>query len=315
MKDFFTVATRPGRLAAVQTQIVIKALKKVYPHITIKIREITTAGDKDRRTALWSLKTSGFFTSQVEQALLAGRADFAVHSFKDLPTALRPELAIAAVCERHFAEDCIIAAQPVASLDLLKKSAVTGTSSPRRAALIKNARKDLQIVPVRGNVTTRLKLVTDRKIDAVILARAGLERLGLAHKISFTLHPDRFIPAAAQGALVVQTRTGDTDTTAVIAAIDDKTIRTTTFAERQVLITTECGCHGPVGAFAEVSGSRINIRAFVSDLQGENLIVKTITGPASKALELAEKLAIELLEAGGKEILDKVKETRKQEPI
>ncbi|HUV42279.1 MAG TPA: hydroxymethylbilane synthase [Sedimentisphaerales bacterium] len=315
MKDFFTVATRPGRLAAVQTQIVIRALKKVYPHITIKIREITTAGDKDRRTALWSLKTSGFFTSQVEQALLAGRADFAVHSFKDLPTAPRPELAIAAVCQRHFAEDCIIAAEPVASLDLLKKSAVTGTSSPRRAALLRNLRKDLQIVPVRGNVTTRLKLVTDRKIDAVILARAGLERLGLAHKISFTLDPDRFIPAAAQGALVVQTRTGDTDTTAVIAAIDDKTIRTTTFAERQVLITTECGCHGPVGAFAQVSGSRINIRAFVSDLQGENLIVKTITGPASKALELAEKLAIELLEAGGKEILDKVKETRKQEPI
>lgn len=302
----FTVATRPGRLAVTQTEIVIAALKKTYPDIRIKIKKVTTAGDTDRRTALWNLKTSGFFTSQVEDALLAGEADFAVHSFKDLPTGRREGLSIASVCERHFAEDCVIAAEPADSMAALKRCAKIGTSSPRRAAQVRHLRKDVEIEAVRGNVQRRLELVAAGKVDAVILARAGMERLGRGEKISFSFDPSRFIPAPAQGALAVQTRVDDDEVIKLLAAIDDPKTRTATFAERQILVTAKCGCHGPVGAFAQVSGSQINIRAFVSDLEGENLIVKTISGPASEALEQAEKLAIELLEAGGREILKKL---------
>ena len=306
MKDILTAATRPGRLAVAQTEIVIAAIKRIYPDIKIEIKKVTTAGDTDRRTALWSLKTSGFFTSRVEDVLLAGEADFAVHSFKDLPTGQREGLSIAAVCERGFVEDCVITAEPADSMTALKRCAKIGTSSPRRAAQIRHLRKDVEIEAVRGNVQRRLSLVAAGKVDAVILARAGMERLGLGENISFSFDPAQFIPAAAQGALAVQTRADNDEVRKLLAAIDEPKTRAATFAERQILVTTKCGCHGPVGAFAQVSGSQINIRAFVSDLEGENLIVKTITGAVSEAPEQAEKLAIELLEAGGGEILKKL---------
>lgn len=272
----------------------------------IEIKEISTYGDRDKRTALWDLKSSGFFTSQVEDALLAGRVDFAVHSFKDLPTQSRNGLAIAAVCDRIFAEDCLIANDPFNSIEQLPPSAKIGTSSLRRAAQIKYLRKDLVPMPVRGNVPTRIKRLHEGKFDAIILARAGIERLGLSEEISFSLTPQQFIPAPAQGALVVQTRTDDSAVIELIAAIDDKNLRTITFAERQVLVTMHCGCHAPVGAFAEIKKDNIEILAFISDLKGENFISRCLTGPIVDANKLAEKIAGDLLDAGGRKILDKL---------
>ena len=219
--DVLTVATRGGDLAIAQTRIIISALKKTYPDIQIKVRKITTKGDLDKRTALWDLKSSGFFTSQLEDALLAGEADFAVHSFKDLPTQQRKGLAITAVCERTFAEDCLIASDSVSSIQQLRQSAKIGTSSLRRAAQIRHLRADLKPVPIRGNVLTRIRRLQEGKFDAIILARAGVERLGLGGKISLCFDPQQFIPAPAQGALAVQTRTDDPATTELIAAIDD----------------------------------------------------------------------------------------------
>lgn len=302
--NVLTVATRGGSLAIKQTQIIIAALKKKHPDIQFKIKRITTKGDRDRRSVLWQLKTSGFFTTKVEDALLQGRADFAVHSFKDLPTHLREGLTIAAVCDRQFAQDCLIAADLLSSITDLKQSAKIGTSSLRRQAQIKRFRPDLQILSVRGNVLTRIRKVSDGKFDAVILAQAGLERLGLTNKICFSFNPEQFIPAPAQGALAVQTRTDDPATTKIISAIDDKNARTTTLAERRILTTMQCGCHAPVGAFAQISQEQITIVAFISDLQGQNFIRKEITGPADNAENLAEKLANELLETGGRQILE-----------
>jgi len=298
-----TVATRGGALAIAQTEHVIATLKTIHPDLEIKIREITTTGDKDRRTALWTLKETGFFTSQVEDALTAHEADFAVHSFKDLPTAQREGLIIGAVFDRNFVEDCLVAKEPVGSIDQLPTNAKIGTSSLRRIAQLKHLRADLEAMPIRGNVHTRLRKLETDEFDAILLARAGLQRLNLADKISFIFEPAIFIPAPAQGALGIQTRVDDAETNEIIAAIDDKNARITTTAERKILTTMQCGCHAPVGAYAEITASDIHICAFISDLQGENFISREISGPAEDAEKLAEKIANELLEAGGKEIL------------
>ena len=304
--DVLTAATRGGDLAITQTRIIISALKKTHPDIQIKVRKITTKGDRDKLTALWDLKSSGFFTSQVEDALLAGEADFAVHSFKDLPTQQRKGLAITAVCERTFAEDCLIANDAVGSIRQLRQSAKIGTSSLRRAAQIRHLRADLKPAPIRGNVPTRIKLLQEGKFDAIILARAGIERLGLGGKISLCFDPEQFIPAPAQGALAVQTRTDDSTATELIAAIDNEKLRTITFAERRVLVTMQCGCHAPIGAFAKITGENMEICAFISDLEGKNFISRRLTGPAADTDNLAEKIANELLNAGGREILEKL---------
>jgi len=303
-----TAATRGGALAIAQTRIVTDSLKKIYPDIQIKVRKITTGGDRDRRTALWNLRTSGFFTSQVEDALLAKKADFAVHSFKDLPTHQREGLTIAVICDRQFPEDCLVTKDIITSIDQLPESAKIGTSSLRRVAQIKRLRADLQPVSIRGNVTTRLKHLDAGSFDAIILARAGIERLGLGNKISICFDPTEFIPAPAQGALAIQTGTDDDETNELVSVIDEKRVRITTFAERQVLVTMQCGCHAPVGAFARIVGGDIEIHAFISDVGGTYFIRRQITGPAEKAGSLAEKIADDLLASGGKEILASLKE-------
>jgi len=303
-----TVATRGGGLAIAQTRIVTDALKKIYPDIQIKVRKITTRGDRDRRTALWNLRTSGFFTSKVEDALLAKEADFAVHSFKDLPTNQREGLTIVAVCDRQFPEDCLVTKDVMTSINRLHESAKIGTSSLRRVAQIKRLRADLQPVSIRGNVTTRLKHLDAGRFDAIILARAGIERLGSGNKISVCFDPTVFIPAPAQGALAVQTRTDDVETNELISVIDEERLRITTFAERQVLVTMQCGCHAPVGAFARIVGSDIEIHAFISEVGGANFIMRQITGPAEKAGSLAEKIANDMLASGGKQILASLEE-------
>ncbi len=286
-----------------QTKFVAAALQKTHPDLEIKVHQVTTRGDRDRRTALWDLKDTGFFTSQLEDALRSGEADFAVHSLKDLPTDEREGLTIAAVFDRNFVEDCMVSARPVESLEQLPKGAKIGTSSLRRAAQLRHLRGDLEPAPLRGNVQTRLKKLDTGEFDAVLLARAGLERLGLGDKIAFVFDPTVFIPAPAQGALGIQTRADDDKTNEVIASIDDQAARTTAMAERRILTTMQCGCHAPVGAHAKITAGKIKIRAFICDLQGQDFISRVATGPAPEAEHLAEELAHELLDAGGAEIL------------
>ena len=308
------VATRRGELAIAQTQMVIATLKAKHPDVEIRIVEITSAGDQDRRTALWDLKDTGFFTSHLEDALLAGEADLAVHSFKDLPTSERQGLAVTAIYDRRWPQDCLLAKQPVGSAGELAESARVGTSSLRRAAQLRHLRPDLQLVPLRGNVQTRIRRLQTTDLDAIILPRAGLERLGLAHLISFTFDPRRFIPAPAQGALAIQTRSDDDETIAVVRSIDDPSARAVSVAERQVLVAMKCGCHAPVGAYAECGGDVLEVHAFVSDIEGRNVIRRQTKGTVSRAVELGESVARELLDAGGREILRELeKEQAKRE--
>lgn len=294
-----TVATRPGQLSVAQANIVISQLRKFCPDIDFKLLQVKTEGDKDSKTVLWQLRSAGFFTSQIEQTVLTGRADIAVHSFKDLPTKQTEGLRIAAVCCRDFVEDCLVARERISSIEELKTSARVGTSSLRRSVQIKHLRSDLQTLPIRGNVTTRIKKLDADEFDAIVLARAGIERLGLAHIISFVFDPNEFIPAPAQGALAVQTKSSDKFTTDLVAAIDDRNARITTTAERQILIKTNCGCHAPVGAFAEIIENNIFITAFISDTEGLHFKKMDISGPAEMATELADRLANLMLDAGG----------------
>jgi hydroxymethylbilane synthase len=294
MKKTLTIATRTGSLAVTQTQIIVSAIQKLYPELDISIKKIASHGDKDRKTTLWELKDTGFFTSILEDALLAGEADIAVHSFKDLPTAIREGLTIAAVVGRKFPEDCLVTASPIKSLDELPKEAIVGTSSMRRTVQLKRLRSDLKCVPIRGNVPTRIKKLEQGDFDAIVLARAGLERLGLSNKISIIFEPTKFIPSPAQGALAVEIRADDGETKEIVSKLDDKDARITTTAEREVFSALGCGCHAPAGVFAQINGSQIAICACFSDPDGSNYREHSLAGPIADAAKLAKQLADKL---------------------
>lgn len=302
-----TVATRGTALAIAQTKSIIAMLKEKKPGLQVRIKKIVTSGDKDKKTALWNLPGTGFFTSQVEDELLAARADFAVHSLKDLPTSGPDGLFIAAVPARGSVGDSVVAADGIRCIADLKKGCRIGTSSLRRSSQMLHLRDDVEVTAVRGNVPTRVELVRSGKVDAVIVAKAGLERLGLADEISFDFDLADFLPAPGQGALAVQCRRDDDSVADILSLIDDKNTRAEVLAERQILVTTKCGCHGPVGAFAKITGEQICIEAFISDIAGKRFIRKKKISKLEKAIEAAELLANELLQAGGSEILEELK--------
>jgi hydroxymethylbilane synthase len=310
-----TVATRRGELAIAQTQMVVAAVKQRHPDVEIKIKEVTSEGDRDRRTVLWNLKDTGFFTSRLEEILVAGEADFAVHSFKDLPTRQHEGLAVAAVYDRRFPQDCVLAREPVDALERLPAGARIGTSSLRRVAQLRHLRGDLEPIPIRGNVQTRIRKLQEGDLGAIVLARAGLERLGLADLIAFTFDPHQFISAPAQGALAIQARAADVTTNEILASIDDPQARAITDAERQVLVDLKCGCHAPVGAYAECDGDTVTLDAFISTPDGAELLRAHTTGPLSDARQAGRAAAQELLRAGGKSILDTLEKERHQGDI
>lgn len=305
-KKSLTVATRRGALAVAQTRIVAAALTERNPGLEVKVKEVTSEGDLDRRTALWDLKDAGFFTSRLEEVLLAGEADLAVHSLKDLPTHSRDGLAITAIYDRRFPEDCLLANEPIGSIDELDAEAKVGTSSLRRAVQLRHSKSDIEAVPIRGNVQTRMQKLRTGEFDAIILARAGLERLGLADSISLTLDPHRFIPAPGQGALAVQTRSDDESTNAIVRSIDDERARALVEAEREILVVLQCGCHAPVGAYAEEMVDEMRLTAFIADRYGRRCIRQERIGPASEPLDLGRQVAEDLMTGGGEEILEEL---------
>lgn len=297
-------ATRGSELALAQTGSVIEALRAVHAGLEAETVVVRTTGDRDRTTALWKMGEVGVFTAQVEQALLDGRADVAVHSFKDMPTEATAGLTVAAVPERRWPEDALVALGRLQSLDDLGVGARVGTSSPRRIALLRSMRPDLTIEPVRGNVPTRLRKVDAGQLDAVVVARAGLERLGVGERISLILDPTWFVPAPAQGALAVQCRSDDRRTVEWLGALEHGPTRQVVAAERAVLAGLHPGCHAPVGVHAalETDGT-MRIRAFLADTEGRNVIRKEMQGPAARGREIAREMVEQILAEGGREIL------------
>jgi hydroxymethylbilane synthase len=307
------IASRASKLALVQSNQVLNLLRNLCEGIEISIVKISTKGDRDKSDFLYKSDSRGFFTSEVENALLDGRADIAVHSLKDLPTTYTKGLIVAAVPKRESVADALIASSQAASIAALPAGATVGTSSLRRIAQLRRLRDDLKCVPLRGNVETRLSKVASGKIDAAVVACAGLNRLGLADKISAILPPRDFLPAPAQGALAVQIRTADSELAELVSQLDDKNSRIAVETERCILTSLHGGCSIPLGVYAQISGDNINIDAMISDVEGKKYIKRSKTSCINEAKSCAKELAQELLAAGGQEILEQIKNRRNDE--
>ena len=304
------IASRASKLALVQSNYICNLLKNLSSNIEISIVEISTKGDRDKSDFLYKTDSMGFFTSEVENAILDGRADLAVHSLKDLPTACTEGLVVAAIPKRESVADALIASSQAASIAALPSGATVGTSSLRRISQLRKLRDDIKCVPLRGNVETRVSKVATGKVDAAVIACAGLNRLGLSDKISAILPPQDFLPAPAQGALAVQIRTDDNELAELVSKLDDKNSRIAVEAERAILSSMHGGCSIPLGVYSQISGDNMIIDAVISDVEGDKYIKRSKTANINEAKSCAEQLAQELLNAGGREILEQIRNSR-----
>lgn len=292
--------TRASGLARRQTEIVVALLREAAPELQIEVIELSSAGDDMPEAPLERMEGTGFFTGTLERALLAGEIDLAVHSYKDLPVASAEGLAIAAVPRRARVEDALCARDGL-TLAALPAGAAVGTSSARRTAQLRAVRPDLAFESLRGNVPTRLDRVARGELDAVVLAAAGLERLGVLDRATEIFPIERLLPAPAQGAIAVQIRADDEALRRALSAIDHAPTRHAVEAERTVLHELRGGCSVPVGASANWEGGRVTLRAGVFAPSGDRSLMVEIEGenPAGAGREAARRL----LQAGASEIL------------
>ena len=296
------VGTRGSNLALTQTGHVIDALSQANPSIDFEIVTIKTTGDHDRWKTQMPLKV-GVFVRELESALLDNRIDIAVHSLKDMPSSLTTELVIAAVPEREDPRDALISRKGILLEDLPAGSRIA-TGSIRRQALVKSMRPDLTVEPVRGNVETRLeKLRQTDGPDAVILATAGLNRLGLQDQISQHLSCMKFVAAVGQGALAVETRADDDFTTNLAAKIDHIETRQAITAERAFLQVIGGGCSSSVSAHAKITKQQIEISAFASTQDASTVLREQVTGMASDAANIGFKLGQSFVDQGARQLL------------
>lgn len=301
------IATRASKLATTQSGHVADMIKSVCPDADISFVEVSTKGDRDKTDFLHKVDSVGFFTSEVENALLANQADIAVHSLKDLPTAITAGLTIAAIPQREQVCDVMVASKNISSIDDLPENAKIGTSSLRRIAQLKHLRSDLNCQPLRGNVETRVNKVNSGEYDAIIIAQAGLNRLSMSDNISIVLDPEVFVPAPGQGALAIQTRSDDTDLIDMLSAIENDNARITTTIERSILAKLHGGCSIPLGVYSQVRDDQISLIAVISNTDATRYVRKTAKCAVSDSEIIAEKIAAQLLEEGGKEILEEIR--------
>ncbi|MDX6287422.1 MAG: hydroxymethylbilane synthase [Frankiales bacterium] len=297
------LGTRRSALALAQAHGVATALTENGS--TVELVEVTTEGDRSR-AAIQEFGGTGVFVTALRERLLAGDIDVAVHSLKDLPTAPADGVTLAAVPVREDPRDVVVS-RDRQTLSDLGSGARIGTGAPRRAAQLRALGLGLDVVPVRGNVDTRLRMVADGELDAVVVARAGLARLGRLDEATETLDVDRMVPAPGQGALAIECRANEHALIATLGALDDSTTRAAVTAERAVLAALRAGCTAPVGAYAEpVTGpggrSDLSLKAVVAADRGDGVRL-SITGPLAAAEELGHALAAELLAAGAADLL------------
>lgn len=296
------LATRGSPLALWQARYVAERLRPVVAPRLIELVTVETHGDRDRASALSAMGGFGVFTKAIQDAVLAGGADVAVHSLKDLPTTPTPGLELAAVPPRGPTGDAFVS-RKYPRFDDLPEGATVGTSSLRRRAQLLNRRPDLRLVELRGNVETRLRKLDDQDLDAIVLAEAGLVRLGLVDQITEVLDPSWMLPAVGQGAIAVECRTDDTETRHAVAALRDPATFAAVTAERAMLAALGGGCLVPVGVVSVVADGLLTLRGAVLSPDGRRRVVATHRGPASTPLAVGQELAAMLLAEGADELL------------
>jgi hydroxymethylbilane synthase len=302
------LASRGSALALWQARHVQARLAEVHPDVETAIDVVTTTGDRITDVPLAQIGDTGLFTREVDRAVLDGRADFAVHSLKDVPTRPPDGLVLVAVPERADPRDALLVApgQPH-TLAELPEGARIGTSSLRRRALLYERRPDLDVADLRGNLDRRLTRLRDAHYDAVLLAVAGLQRMGWDDDIAEILDPSEWLPAPGQGALGIVCRADDAHTRDLLESLDDPHSRAATTAERTLLRTLEGGCQIPIGALAIVDGTRMRLRAFVSAIDGRDVVRGELEGAIDDPAALGNALAQDMIARGAARILDAVR--------
>jgi hydroxymethylbilane synthase len=308
MKNTLIIGTRGSKLALYQAERVEAEIKQFFPEIKTEIKVIQTKGDIILDVALAKIGDKGLFTKEIENALLDNSIDIAVHSLKDLSTDLPEGLQLGAVLERGEYRDALVH-KTGKKLSELDENDVIATSSLRRIASLKHTNKNLQITDIRGNVLTRLKKMEDGHCDGMIMAAAGLHRLGLDKYITEVIEPEQIIPAVAQGAIAIENRINDCEIDKIIAKLNHAPTLQAVMAERVFLNTLQGGCQVPVGCYSSIKNKTITLTGFVSSLDATEFLKETINGSLSEANRLAKTLAERIIKRGGKAILDNIKNT------
>ena len=308
MKNEFIIGSRGSDLALWQANFVKSSLEELFPKTTFTIKIIKTTGDKHLEVALSKIGDKGLFTRQIEDELLGGEIDLAAHSLKDLQTVQPDGLVIGAVCEREVANDVFIS-KHAATIDDLGHGAKVATGSLRRKSQLLNYRPDLDVAEIRGNVPTRIRKFNESELDGMILAFAGLHRLGLDAAVSQIIPLDIMLPAVGQGAVAVEIRSDDERVSDLAVALDHKPTRTCVTAERSFLRHLEGGCQVPIGAMATFVDENIRLEGMVGSLDGKIIYRDSLIGSADEADELGVKLAELLIAKGANELLE---ENRRQ---
>jgi hydroxymethylbilane synthase len=307
MAQAIVIGTRGSQLALWQANWVRSTIIDRFPDVTVELRVIKTKGDKILDVALAKVGGKGLFVKEIEEALLAGRIDLAVHSMKDMPADIPEGLWIGAVPERENPLDVLIT-RTGGPLGTLPEGARVGTSSLRRGAQLRGRRPDLRIRTLRGNLDTRLRKLSSDNLDAIVLAAAGVHRLGMAERVSEYLPAEVMLPAVGQGALCIEVRREDPRIAPLVAALDDPATRTVVAGERAFLKRLEGGCQVPIAAHGSLAGAVFSLTGLVAEIDGRTLIRQTLSGSAAAPETVGVHLAEHLLALGAKEILDKLKQ-------
>jgi len=302
------IATRRSPLALWQAEHVAARLRAAHPGLTVELVPMVTRGDRILDSPLARIGGKGLFVKELERALLEGRADIAVHSMKDVPVALPPGLVIGAILEREDPRDALVARAPGLDLDTLPKGARVGTSSLRRQCQLRARRPDLEVLDLRGNVGTRLARLDEGRYDAIVLAAAGLRRLGEARRITRPLAPEELLPAIAQGAIGVECRADDAPLRALLAPLEDGPTRICVEAERAFNARLGGGCQVPLAAHAVLERDVILVRGLVGRPDGTELVEGVVSGRPEDAGLLGRALAEDLLARGADRILAALEE-------
>lgn len=285
------VGTRGSKLAVTQTNWVIDRIKEKHPSIEFEVKIIKTKGDLIQDVSLDKIGDKGLFVKEIEQQLLDKGIDMAVHSMKDMPSSLPDGLKFASIPKREDPRDVLILKEGYESIDDLPQGATIGTGSKRRKFQLLNHRPDLNIVPIRGNVDTRIRKIQDENLDGVVLAASGILRVGLEDKISCYLDTDIVVPAPAQGALAIEIRRGEIELEEILDSLKDDITEIQVAAERGFLDGVNGSCHIPMGAYCTVYNDKLKLTGLYGDEEGNALIIKTIEGSKEEPIKLGNELA------------------------